>query len=210
MGVRTAGVAALVVVAASAWAWQEAGSWSELWATREQQAAKLLEGGAYDEAAERTADPLRRGEALFRAARFEEAAEAYTLVDTAEGAFNRGVALIMRGKYEEAAAACDRALELRPGWLAAEENRELARIRGERKKAEEGPGTGGQLEADEVVIGKKGKTFTKDADEVQVGDGEALSGEALQALWLRRVETRTADFLRAKFQHQHQTRSAGK
>jgi len=37
---------------------------------------------------------------------------------------------------------------------------------------------------------------------VEVDQGAPLSEEELRALWLREVETRPADFLRAKFAYQ--------
>jgi Ca-activated chloride channel family protein len=36
-----------------------------------------------------------------------------------------------------------------------------------------------------------------------VAAGEHLSNEQVQALWLRRVQTKPADFLRAKFAYQY-------
>ena len=58
--------------------------------------------------------------------------------DTAEGAFDQGNALVMLGQYDDALKRYDRALALRPGWAAALNNREIARIRGERKKTQGG------------------------------------------------------------------------
>ena len=49
-------------------------------------------------------------------------------------------------------ARYDRALQLRPGWEAAQVNREIARQRAARVKQEGGEGTGGQLSADAIVF----------------------------------------------------------
>ena len=111
----------------------------------------------------------------------------------------------MIGKYESAIRSHDRALTLRPGWKAAITNREIARLRLEKlkKKGEAGEGTGGKLGADEIVFDNTA-TSSSGEEEILVGEGEQLSDEATQALWLRRVQTKPADFLRAKFAYQHQ------
>ena len=61
--------------------------------------------------------------------------------------------------------------------------------------------TGGQLEADEIVSDDRPQQ-SGDSKQVEVVSGGKLSDEQLQALWLRRVQTNPADFLRAKFAYQ--------
>ena len=43
----------------------------------------------------------------------------------------------------------------------------------------------------------------------EVAGGDPLSDDQLRALWLRRVQTKPADFLRAKFAYQLQEREGG-
>jgi Ca-activated chloride channel family protein len=62
------------------------------------------------------------------------------------------------------------------------------------------------VKPDEVVFGK-GKN--EPGEEVQVAGGDPLSDDQLRALWLRRVQTEPADFLRAKFAYQLQEREGG-
>jgi len=182
--------AALAVLAPRGW-----------WLTPDQQAQQMFERGEFAAAAERYTDPRHRGAALYRAGRFEAAAAAFARDTSARGHFNRGNALTMRGNYLEAIGAYERALALQPGWPEAADNLAIARLRAERTRLEGGDMTGGMMEADDIVF----DTQQRDTDEggkEQTEGGQALSDAELQALWLRRVQTRPADFLRAKFAFQ--------
>ena len=174
----------------------------DFWLTPDQQGDRLLRRGEFAAAARRYRDPLRAGTALYRAGDFKAAAAMFGRLQTPAAHFNRGNALVMLGKYDEAIAAYDTALAAQPEWRAAEENRTIARVRAERLQQEGGDMTGGMLAADEIVF-TSGKREGGGQEETTEG-GEALSDQALQALWLRRIETRPADFLRVKFAWQAQ------
>jgi Ca-activated chloride channel family protein len=160
--------------------------------------------GQYAEAARRFRDPPWQGVALYRAGQFKEAAAALARADTPESEFNRGNALLMLGKYTEAIASYDRALQFRPAWPEATANRALAEARRKQLAPSEDDtgGTGGQVEADEYVFDDRPRQ-SGNTQEIEVVAGESLSNEQVQALWLRRVQTRPADFLRAKFAFQY-------
>lgn len=174
--------------------------------TPDQQAYRLYEGGDYEAAAKGFADPMWRGAAIFRQGEFEQATGVFAGYDTAEAAFNQGNALVMQGKYEEAVARYERALELRSDWEPAVINRDIAVARAELLKQEGGEGTGGMLAADEIVF-SDAKSPPSSGEE-QTDGGAPLSDEELRAIWLRQVQTKPADFLRAKFNYQYATRAA--
>jgi Ca-activated chloride channel family protein len=178
-----------------------AGFWSDLLLTPDQQAQRAFDAGAWQEAAQRFTDPERRGVALYRAGEFEQAAAAFGRSPTAEAAFNRGNALLLLGRYADAINAYDRAVALRAGWTEAAENRQLAVRRMARLAPadDDAGGTGGQLEADEIVFETSDRMGNASGEEVVDGDNAPLSDAALRALWLRRVDTRPRDFLRARF-----------
>ena len=113
----------------------------------------------------------------------------------------------MLGEYEKAMQSYDRALFHRASWPPAVANREIARLRHEKMQGPKDD-AGGKLGADEIVFDNTAKGSSE--EEIQVGEGESLSDEETQALWLRRVQTKPADFLRAKFAFQHQEREAKK
>lgn len=167
----------------------------------DRQGFTLFRKQRYQEASVHFTDPLWIGASLFKAGSFDRAATIYAGYDTSVSAFNQGTCLIMMGKYEDAASRLTRALEINPGWPEAETNLALARARAEMLKKEGGDMTGGQLGADEIVFTKT-KSSNDDAVEETV-DGQKLSDAEMRAIWLRNVQTKPADFLRAKFAYQH-------
>ena len=174
--------------------------WQRLWASPDQRGRYLFEHGRYSDAANSFFDPMWRGVAQMRAKDFKAAEQTFASIDTAEGAYNQGNALVMLGKYREAVARYDSALELRPGWPEARTNREIAELRA---KLLDAPGDdyGDQREgADQIVYDKDAKR--PGGQETQVSGTEAMNDEAVRALWLKRVQTRPADFLRARFGYQ--------
>jgi Ca-activated chloride channel homolog len=181
-------------------------TWSGLWFTPDQQGQRHFQRGEFAEAAKDFRDPMWQGAAWYRAAEFEKAAQAFARRDTAEGHFNQGNSWLMRGKYATAIACYDHALEKRPGWKEATENRALAAARLKMIEATGGDMGDQKLGADKIVFDKKANN---EGQETEVAGGKELSDQEMQALWLRRVQTRPADFLRAKFAYQQAVRSQG-
>lgn len=179
--------------------------WHDLWLRPDQRGRLLMSQNRPAEAAQAFRDPLWRGVALFRAGEFKEAAQAFAARDTAESAFNQGNALVMLGQYDDAMQRYDRALALRPGWPAALNNREVARIRGERKKTQGGETGNTDTKADEIVFDKT----KKGGEDATVQGQKPMSDDQVRALWLKRVQTKPADFLRAKFAYQLQAQPSG-
>lgn len=177
-------------------------TWSNLWFTPDQQGQRLFEREDYVAAAQAFQDPLWQGTAWYRAGEFERAAQAFARRNTPEALFNQGNAWLMRGEYEAAIAAYDQALGQRPEWQAARENRALAAARAERVESKGGDMGEQTIGADEIVF-DKGQENTGGQD-TEIAADQALSEKEFQALWLRQVTTKPADFLKAKFAYQHQ------
>lgn len=178
--------------------------WRDLWLTPDQRGRLLMSENRPADAGKAFRDPLWRGVASFRAGDFKGAAQAFAARDTAESAFDQGNALVMLGQYDDALKRYDRALALRPGWPEALGNREIARIRGERRKSEGGADQP-DLAPDQVVFDKT----KKGGDDTTVETAKPMSDDAVRALWLKRVQTKPADFLKAKFAYQLSSSSAG-
>lgn len=172
--------------------------WISLWLTPHQQARRHFDAGRFGEAAELFTDPLWKGAALYRDGQFEEAAGTFALVDTAEAHFNQGNAWLFNGKYPRAIESYERALELRPGWKAAGENLAIARARAAALEQKGGEMGEQEIGADEIRFDKT----KKGGQDTEITAGEASSDSTMQALWLRRVSTKPADFLRTKFRYQ--------
>lgn len=204
--------AALLTLIAAGMAWQQSDqSWTGLWRTPDRQAQLLMQQDKYLEAAELFTDPMHRGEALFKAGEFKRALRVYNTVITAEGIYNRGNSQMMLGKYEAAIKLYDQALAKEPDWQAASVNREIAiaRLKAMAPPDDQGEGTGGKLEADEIVFDDRAKN-SKETQTVDSNQGDAMENDEMRALWLRKVQTKPADFLRAKFSYQYQREQAMK
>ena len=98
----------------------------DLWLTPDQQGRLHFARGEFSEAAATFRKPMWQGAALYRDGEFEKAAQAFTRHDTDQGQFNQGNSWLMHGDYKPAIVCYDQALEKRPGWKEAEENKQLA------------------------------------------------------------------------------------
>jgi Ca-activated chloride channel family protein len=176
--------------------------WLSLLLTADQQGRLLFQKERFTEAAETFGDPRWQATAWYRAGEFQKAAGMLAGFDTAESAFNHGNALAMQGKYEEAISRYERALAQKPEWEDARVNLAIAQQNNERLKQKGGEGTGGKLEADEIRFSKEKPADSAGGEETVEGPGK-LSDTEMRSMWLRRVQTQPADFLRAKFAYQH-------
>jgi len=194
----------LIFLAPSAMAFD----WANLWFTPDQQGQRLLDQGEYQQAAGKFTTPESIGAALFLAGDFEKAASVLGRSASAEAHYNRGNAHIMLGEYDAAIEAFQRALSKRPDWLEAEQNLQIAILRKQALAPPEDDfgGTGGQLEADEYVFDDTGRVNKSSSEQVIDAADQKLSEDAMRAMWLRKVETRPADFLAARFNYQLATR----
>ncbi len=165
--------------------------------TPDQQGRLAFEEKNYDRAAQLFEAPMWRGYALYRAGSYEEAAEVYARLDTAEAAFAEGMARIRSRGYRPAIAALEKALERDPGHAAAARNLEIARaildyVETAREQSDTGEESG--IGADEVVFDNEAARGA----ETIIDDDSAMTMETAEQ-WMRSVDTRTADFLRSCF-----------
>ena len=178
--------------------------WADLWFTPDQQGQRLMDKGEYQKAAGKFTTPDGIGAALFLAGDFEKAASVFGRSASAEAHYNRGNANIMLGNYDAAIDAYQSALSRRPDWPEAEQNLQIATLR---KQAMARPdddhgGTGGMLEADEFVFDLKAGENKSSGEQVIDAADQQLGEDAMRAMWLRKVETRPADFLAVRFSYQ--------
>ena len=178
--------------------------WADLWFTPDQQGQRLMAQGEYLKAADKFTTPERIGTALFLAGDFKNAAAVLGRSATADAHYNRGNTHIMLGEYDAAIEAYHGALSKRPEWPEAEQNLQIAILR---KQALAPPdddhgGTGGMLEADEIVFDQSGRVNKSSNEQVIDAGDQQLGEDEMRAMWLRKVETRPADFLAARFNYQ--------
>lgn len=175
-------------------------TWSALWLTPDQQGQRLFDKQEFKAAATEFSNPMRKATALYRAGEFKQAQAVFSRLDSAEAHYNRGNCLVFLGQYQDAVASYDRALSRRPNWLQSKDNRDLAAIRAERMNFEGGEMGDQQIGADKIVFDKK----KEGGQDTLTTDDKPAENSSMQSLWLRRIQTKPADFLKNKFAYQQQ------
>lgn len=200
IGWLTLALGALLLLVYGGWVGRTSG-WAALFLTDDQQGRIRFQKKDYKVAAERFQDPLWQATALYRAGDFKKAAGILIGFDTAQAAYNHGNALAMQGQYTDAIARYEQALTLEPDWTDARVNLDIARGLAEKLKRHGGEGTGGKLGADDIQM-STGKSPPRPGEAQTVQTEGGFSDAEMRTLWLRRVQTRPADFLKAKFAYQ--------
>jgi Ca-activated chloride channel family protein len=182
-------------------------TFADLWWTRDQQARRLYEAGSYADAAARFDDPSWRGVAAYWAGDLDLAAAQFARLSTPEAAYNLGNTFARMALYEDALAAYDEALAARPDWEEARHNRELVAALLEQPPEPEPEGQAGApptFDPDEVRVDDR-------TDRGEMGEVEMrlLSDEQIAEMWMRRLQTSPADFLRWRFATEAATQGGG-
>jgi Ca-activated chloride channel family protein len=174
-------------------------SFVDLWWTADQQGYRQFERGEHAEAGERFENPMWKGVAHYRAGNFEQAVGSFGRLTTVEASFNLGNSYAMLGRYEDALAAYQATLVDKPDWTEAIDNRnlvlaELKRQQEEAAEEEERPAGEPSFDPDEIQFDEKGEKGQ--SGEVELSK---LSDEQMAEMWMRRLQTTPADFLRHRF-----------
>lgn len=162
----------------------------DLWLTPDQQARRAFENGEFEKAAALFTDPMWRGVALYRAARYDAAQQAFAQVNSPESAFNQGNALAQRRRLSAAAAFYTQALQERPDWKEAKDNLALMQAliaRQEKDGEEEAP----DQRPDKIE-------FDKDKDQKGGKEMQALAEQNAET-WMRNIQTSPTALLARKF-----------
>jgi Ca-activated chloride channel family protein len=177
--------------------------WQDVFLTRDQQGMMFYRQGDYRKAAQRFDDDHWRALALYAAEDFQQAAAVWSRIASAEALFNRGNALAHAEDYFGASDSYQLALQMRPDWPEAQANFELVNALAAKPKA-----------LDEFVappensLGADDVTFSDDARRMEKAatvstESADQSSKEIQALWMDRLQSTPADFLRLKFLHQY-------
>ena len=162
----------------------------------------------YSSAADLFQHPEWRAYALFRAGRYEEAAEAFSFIETASAANAEGIALLRNRKYRDGVRAFEKALLRDPEDEVAAANLIVARAIVEFvEKAQLSSDTGEErgIGADDIVFDNESGQGQDMLVEREATDGAAagLSTED----WMRAVDTQVGDFLATRFLLENTRRS---
>jgi Ca-activated chloride channel family protein len=176
-----------------------------VWLTPDQQGRLAFERGDYGVAAARFEDPLWQGLSFYAAEQWDKAAGAFARLDSPEALFDLGNAYAQGGKLASALHAYERALQKLPTFRAARKNRD--RVRELLQSLQEDTDVEGNKHAetdhgDDVARVDADDRVKKPADAPPPPEtgARALDAESdVQAkLWLARMSTDPAEFLRRK------------
>ena len=178
-------------------AWYSQGAFISLWLTQDQLGQLAYDNRDFPGAAELFFDPHWKGTAQYAAGQYEQAADTFGTIPTAEGFFNRGNSLMKSRDYGKAIKSYEIAVQEDPDWPEAAENLELARhvlayIEDTREQSDTGDES--ELSADDYKFDnteEKGK-------EMQITQQETLQLETAEK-WMRSVNTEVSDYLKIRF-----------
>jgi Ca-activated chloride channel family protein len=178
---------------------EQANAWTDLWWTSDQQGRSLFDAGRYDLAAQRFENPAWRGLAAYEGGDLDAAVLEFARLDTPESNFNLAATYARQGAFGDAVAGYDRALELRPGWSEAQENRDLVAslIPPAPEAGEAGPPPPAgdpTFEADSVAFDEQGQQGERGEVEMST-----LTDAQIAEMWMRRLQASPAQFLRRRF-----------
>ena len=140
--------------------------WQKQLLNQEQRAQRLYQEEEYQQAANLSETPFRQGAALYRDGNYEAAAEAFSQDDSAEAQYNLGNALAQQQQYDAAIKAYDKALEQRPDWSRAAENKQLVEQLQQQQESEDSGGS------DESSKKSDSDSNESDKNSEQNGDSE--------------------------------------
>lgn len=174
----------------------------DLWMSRDQQGSWFFSRGEYRQAAQRFDDPAWKAISLYAAENFDTAELLWSRQEGAVALFNRANALAHSERYQSAADGYRLALTLAPDWQPPQKNLELMlALQKKPKPPPKGNEGKANFEADEVVFDLQGDNNNDSAEREEV-DAEGMSSQEIQALWMRRLQSKPVDFLRLKFSYQ--------
>jgi Ca-activated chloride channel family protein len=181
----------------------------DLWLTADQQGRQLFEKGDYAGAALRFEDLLWKGTAFYYNKDYESAIQQFSRLETAESYFNLGNTYVHIEAYSQALESYEQALKQNPDYIEAKHNRKLVqeilnRIAQEEEKKDQRTQSGSLQGADEIKMADpedQTKREETEGEPIELQQ-EMYSDEQLNEMWMRRVQTSPADFLRNKFAYQ--------
>ena len=207
VSLRWVGIVAVVgVIGAPGQVQAEGWAWMDLFLTPDQQGARLLRQGKPGLAAERFDSLEWRAAAHYLDENFDQAADLYGRLGTAQGFFHMGNALAHGRHYVRARGAYEQVLRLDPTHEGALQNKAIIQeiiddtnrmseaqmsMEGERSR---------ELEGEEPMLadGVRREDISREEDP-QIFAERLLGDQEIQDMWLRNVQADPAYFLAAKF-----------
>lgn len=182
------------------------------WLTPDQQGRFYFQREDFQKSARAFEQTEWKAIAFYKAGDFSNAASLLENAETPEDLFYLGNALARQEKVTAAIDAYNRALRLKPDFSEAAFNRDWVQglLDLSQKEYDDDGGTGGKLEADKIVVDKRGNEGQGEMSAQQVQTQKGLTDEQIRNMWMRRVQTTPGDFLAYKFSYQLSANNAAK
>ena len=200
------------------------------WYSKDYQGQQLENQGQFEKAGDTYIDPIRKGNAYYKAGNYEAAISAFSQDTTANGKYNLGLAYFKNGDYAAAQMAFGEAVEQNPEMNDAAKNQQLmgslidakneinpenAKEKGQQQQAqnqenkdlEDLSGGGQEATKEDMQRERKEETVSTDirkAKELEeVPDNfEAGKSDNSQKVLMRKVNDDPSLFLKRKFKHE--------
>jgi Ca-activated chloride channel family protein len=172
-------------------------TWTDVFATYDQQGRYAYEHKDFERAAHFFTDPIWKGVALYDLGKYKESAQSFAELETPLAHFNRGNALVKAGDYALAIEAYGAALEKDPSYGSAQRNLHVAKAilaRVTREREHSSLGDQQEIKADEIRFDKQAER----GEEIKMVAGDKMKLESAEK-WMRTVDTEIKEFLSLKF-----------
>ena len=157
----------------------DAYEWQDLWKTKDQRAAELLQS-APETAATTFKNEDWKAIAHYKAGNFDSALESFK-GDSAQAHYNRGIAQTHLGNYDDAIQSYNQALSLDPNLTVAADNLAIAEklksLQENQQQGEDGENSQDQDSQEQNSEDKNSQQNPNDSDANQKSSGEQPSGE---------------------------------
>ncbi|MEJ5902197.1 vWA domain-containing protein [Ochrobactrum teleogrylli] len=168
-----------------------AGSFEDMWLTPDQQGQIAFRKGDFSKAASTFRDPIWRGVAAYRAGKYQDAINAFAIIDSPDSWYNQGNALMHLKKFEEAIAAYEKALQAKPASEDIQANLATAkRLLLAQQKEEQDQEEAPDLKPDSIQFDDKGK---------QGKDAQIAMSEQTSQMWIKNIAVSPAAMLARRF-----------
>lgn len=148
--------------------------WKDLWRSPDQKALKAFEQQRYQRAADTFETTEWKAAAEYKAGNYEQAAELYNNIDTADGHYNRGNALARSGLLDKAAEAYQQALNLDPEHTQAADNKATVEqlLEQQKQQSQSDQGGEGKQQSGQDQSQNQGQDQNQDSQSSQSGDSQ--------------------------------------
>jgi Ca-activated chloride channel family protein len=145
------------------------GQFTQWFKNADQQGFDAYNQEQYERAANTFKDPMWEGAAHYKNGNYDAALDAFSQVDSAQSWYNRGNTLAQQGKLEEASEAYQEALNRKPEFSEAAENKALVdQLKEQQENQENQDSNGSEQQNDDQQQGDQNQ---QDGENQQQGDG---------------------------------------